>query len=784
MLPVLVALLLLPQPAAPPPAQESAGRATQLVGEAEQEISAGDYAAATADARAAAEIFATLGDRLNEGKALNRVGQAALYSGAYGPAADAFELAVKLSTAAGDAESQSIHLANLGNVHFFVGRYAEAMRTYDLAMRVVDSAPDAEWAARRRRIVLANKAVLDQRLGRDQDALQIYQTMTDAELPPDEQAQLLVNQGVLYRRLGDPVKALARYDQALRLYAHEQHVDGQLGTLKNRGIVLALDLQQLEAAERVFSDVAVLAERAGNRRELLHARLYRGETRFRAGRRQAAYDDFLAALAFARQLETPEEEWKALFGLGRTEPRPRSAQEYLEAAVSVVEHIRERIGVPSLRSDFFSDKTEVYDALIAARVRTADAGEIFSLLERSHSRAWRDRLGLSRPVELAAVQRALPEHVLLLDYWSSPRGSAVVAATRTRAAVLKVAVDAAKLEALADGLGSNDQADWQRLSKVLGAEILPPPDWFDGVDHVVVVTAGALAHVPFDLLSTVEGPLVERTAVSYTPTAATLLNTAPTNSRWLPPWSLQLRAFGDPVAYEKRALPSSAAEVRAIASELAGEDELHLGPDNRKEYLLRSTSRAPILHVATHAAADSVSLERSRILFSPSPGSDDATPDYLYLREAYELPLENVELVVLSACDTERGPVVRGEGVQSFSRAFLAAGAKSTVTTLWRVADAPTASFMQVFYHHLQRGETRAEALRRAKLAFFRSGSQLAHPHYWSGFVLTGDGLRPVPRALSWASLVTIVAVAGVVLGAGIRGWRRYARGKSRPILG
>src|SRR3712207_7447999 len=44
----------------------------------------------------------------------------------------------------------------------------------------------------------------------------------------------------------------------------------------------------------------------------------------------------------------------------------------------------------------------------------------------------------------------------------------------------------------------------------------------------------------------------------------------------------------------------------------------------------------------------------------------------------------------------------RSEGVQSFSRAFLAAGARSTVTTLWRVADEPTADFMEVFYHHLQ----------------------------------------------------------------------------------
>jgi CHAT domain-containing protein len=786
---VLIAWMLVAEQRVPPP-QEPAARATQLVIEAEREIGAGNYPAASRHAREAAELFAALGDRRNQARALNRVGQAALYAGEYVPAAGAFELAVKLSAVEGDDEGQAIHLANLGNVHFFVGRYSEAMRTYESALRVVESSPHAEWAGRRRRIALVNIATLHQRLGRDQEALQIYQTMNDTALPLNEQAQLLVNKGVLYRRLGDPLKALSTYDEAGRLFAREEHVDGQLGALKNRGIVLALDLQQLDAAERVFTEVALLAERAGNRRELLHAYLYRGETRFRGGRIAQAHDDFKIALSLSRQLKTPEEEWKALFGLGRAEPNSRMAEEHLDASVSIIEQIRERIGVPSLRSDFFSDKTEVYDTLIASRLSSAAVSEIFTLLERNHSRAWRDRLGLSQPVALAAVQSALPEHVLLLDYWHSPRGSAVIAATRARAAVLRVTVDEAKVKAFVETLAVGDKADWRSVSSSLGSDILPPSDWFNGVTQVVVVAAGALALVPFDLLSTGDGLLVERTAVSYTPTAATLANMPASLRRWVPPWSLQLRAFADPVTkpasadqsrHDAGTLPSSVTEVLAVASELAGAEELHLGPDNRKEYLLRSTGDAPILHIASHATADTVSIERSRIQFSRSSSAADdhqESADYLYLREVYELPLGNVELAVLSACDTERGRVVRGEGVQSFSRAFLAAGAKSTVTTLWRVADAPTANLMAVFYYHLQRGETRAEALRRAKLVFLQSASPLAHPHYWGAFVLTGDGLRPVPRALSWTTLVVSVAVAGAVACAGALRLRR-ARGTS-----
>src|SRR5450759_99533 len=162
-------------------------------------------------------------------------------------------------------------------------------------------------------------------------------------------------------------------------------------------------------------------------------------------------------------------------------------------------------------------------------------------------------------------------------------------------------------------------------------------------------------------------------------------------------------------------LAASAEEVRTIASQLGGRSMLHLGADDRKAWLIDAAEQAPILHLATHAVADTNAIERSRILFSPAGGSKQSA-DYLFLKEAYDLPLQHVELAVLSACDTERGQLLRGEGVRSFSRAFLASGARSTVTTLWRVPDAPTAAFMKVFYYELQRGAPREVALQTAKL--------------------------------------------------------------------
>jgi CHAT domain-containing protein len=297
---------------------------------------------------------------------------------------------------------------------------------------------------------------------------------------------------------------------------------------------------------------------------------------------------------------------------------------------------------------------------------------------------------------------------------------------------------------------------WRSRATSLAAQLLPKG--LEHMKHAIIVTDGVLAALPFEALNRRGGALlIETHDITYVPTAAMILRMHAPARELSAPWSKQLVAFADPQFTSARLdrelprLPASAAEVRSIAAVLGGRAILHVGADDQKRYLERG-HLPPLLHIASHAFVDAEAVEQSRILFAAANPADTKA-DYLFLKEAYELPLSNVELAVLSACDTERGRIVRGEGVQSFSRAFLAAGVRSTVTTLWRVPDQSTAMFMKVFYHHLQRGESRAEALRLAKLRFLRSGTELSDPHYWGAFVLTGEGSGPVPRALRWRSV-------------------------------
>jgi len=770
-------------------ASDQLARAQMLDQRSAIETDSGDYAAAIRDATAAAAIHAARGDVRSRASSVNQAGLAQTYSGDYPAARASLELALRLATSAGDAEGQVEELLNLASVDYFTGRYGDAAAHYAAAGRIIDAHGSEAWTARRRRILLANQATLDQRLGRYDQALAAYRRALAgaADIRPGEHAQMLVNLGVVYRRLGDPYQALTAYDQALKLFASDRLLDGELGVLKNRGIVLALDLGRLEEARATFADALSRATAAGSQREALQARLYGAETMLRLGDLVPAARDFRLAAQTALELDSVEDRWKALYGLARCETRAgdvASAATHLRAAIDVIEKIREDLRVPSLKSDFFNDKREVFDALIAIRVRQhAGAAELFALIERGHSRAWRDRLGLRAVVDLASIQRALPVDAVLLDYWTSSAGAAVVIVTKSSASVRGITVDDGAIRQLLDALPRGTPYSGQAVAAKIASQLLPPMP--HDAPHLIVVPDTRVAALPFELLPKDGSLVIEQHDVTYAPTAAILLRAAAPVRRFAPPWSVQFRGFGDPLFSSaalddatrlRGRLAGSAREIRAIASELGGRSLLYLGADDTRQNLARS-SPAPLLHLASHAFVDPGAIEQSRILFSAE--SKNAAAGYLFLKEAYELPLRGVELAVLSACDTERGKPLAGEGIESFSRAFLAAGAQTTVTTLWRVPDETTAAFMRLYYHHLQRGETRAAALRLTKLRFLRSGTATANPHYWAPFVLTGDGLRPVSTAVRWRSMALAAALV-VSIAAGVIGWRRRTMNRKR----
>lgn len=108
----------------------------------------------------------------------------------------------------------------------------------------------------------------------------------------------------------------------------------------------------------------------------------------------------------------------------------------------------------------------------------------------------------------------------------------------------------------------------------------------------------------------------------------------------------------------------------------------------------------------------------------------------LTAEDAATLDLSATELVVLSACETGLGEVQIGKGVFGLRRAFVLAGARTLVMSLWKVPDAQTQELMVDFYSRILNGEGRAEALRQAQLAI---KTKHPHPRYWGAFICQGN---------------------------------------------
>jgi CHAT domain-containing protein len=186
------------------------------------------------------------------------------------------------------------------------------------------------------------------------------------------------------------------------------------------------------------------------------------------------------------------------------------------------------------------------------------------------------------------------------------------------------------------------------------------------------------------------------------------------------------------------ALLASADEVRGIARLFEDQRQpvvtyLH---DKATESALKdpSTRQSAYVHIASHGFINENRPKLSGLILAKGNAADDGV---LYSGEVYNLETA-ADLVVLSACESGLGKVVRGEGILGLTRGFLYAGARNIVVSLWQVADRSTAEMMLEFYRNILEGQTYSSALRTAKLKMIKGG-KYAYPLEWSPFVLNGQ---------------------------------------------
>ena len=312
-----------------------------------------------------------------------------------------------------------------------------------------------------------------------------------------------------------------------------------------------------------------------------------------------------------------------------------------------------------------------------------------------------------------------------------------------------------------------DDAELARLGADLACKLLDP--FVDpGMEKLAIVADGDLALLPFASLptngcsATPGPPLIMAHEVVMIPSFSTFLaQSTPEPER---KFSKEVAVLADPVfdagddrvhvapadpglshAGDTKRQGPALPRLTGTAQEAAGIEQA-VGPDKVSLFLGYSASvdsiLSPamrdyrILHLATHGVLDASAPGLSGLVLSLVAPDGQPVAGFLKVHDIASLRLES-QLVVLSSCDSGAGDSLGGEGVTGLAHAFLQAGARQVVSTLWSVDDETSKQLMVDFYRQIYvNGADPAEALRRSQLKMMKRPRRSA-PYYWAGFEIT-----------------------------------------------
>ena len=712
-----------------------------------------------------------------------------------------------------DARDAFRRLARLANG--FGDRFAEATASYSLTRSLMAEIDEMPSESVRREALASARQALAAATDAGHKSVEAKASFILGILSPGPEARQLLEHcaataaapvdksyclGLLAQRVAaeDPARATALVDQAFALATESADPDGLTAAWRERMRTVwwtaPPERAALDSQSALWTMEALLESRSGAARS--------------PERLAAASNDYY--WLSGRLLET-------------------SSTDLLGPAFEVTEHMRSRALLSALEAAR-ARPAETEEALHLRERRAATLGQIAQVQrhlldpgvppwEKAEARHDLDRLEIeeadlrhqltqtspavssllrSDQVSLQQLQRDLAPDEALLSFQVAPwkdmtgdfgGGSWLIAVTRGGARVYRL-MDRVELRpavALFTGLfearnGTEAESCAGLYRALLGPALRDLPR---GVRRLILVPDDALHKLPFSALreSPQAPPLALRYEISVVP-SATLWR------RWKEnrpgPSPIPALALADPplpgdgegpqpeAAKERAAavftsgvrlgpLPYAREESQAVVRDLGGDSVRRLGEEASEAFLKGNPlQKYGVLHFATHAVTDESNPDRSGVLLAPGDANQDGL---LQIREIVDLDLDG-RVVVLSACSSNTGTLLRGEGVMSLARAFFQAGAHTVVASLWRLRDDEAADFFDRFYRHLGKGASVSGALQAAQRDLIERGAPAAA---WAGIVVLGDGdMVPLPGGRKETAVplwAWILGGTGVLLG-------------------
>jgi len=711
------------------------------------------------------------GDRSQEATVLNNIGW--LYDGLkeYDQALEHYQEALPLlqeiQYRLGVARTQN----NIGLILRDLGNFDQAQIAFQQALSLQQEIGDRSGEANtlgNLGVVLQNMGLASAARSNFEEALAIHQEIGDR----DGEATALSNIGWAHESLEEYEQALERYRAALAIFVEIGNRPGQAAVLGNIGRVLekmgdqegALDayLESLELTEALRAEIRVSA--------------------FKANLAGEDMDVYQAAVELLVHLERPQDAFALtergrarafLDTLGNKHPDLQDNQksdllqqeQQLRGEIAAVE-----TALVKANTSPEGERSQEYVQSLASRLTGLQASyeDLLNQIELKNPEL--ASLVAVSTVDLAQAQAALDDQTILLSYFMTEQS--VYAYVLSRDALQVVELPATPDEIIAQvrafrelGLANLGNPHPRSLTDLYAWLITPLESYLDRT-LLGIVPHQELHYVPFAALSDGEQVLGERFALFYLPSVSSLPLIQAKGDR-------QLEApliFGDPaLATEELPRLAFAAQEAEKVAELF-ETQAYQA-EGATEALLRSASpSAGALHIAAHGGFNPEAPLFSRLWLAPGDGEDGK----LNVFEVYALDLNKVDLVVLSACQTQMGALSAGDELIGLNRAFLF-GSPTVIASLWSVDDEATGVLMERFYTHLLEGIGKAQALQAAQhdIRSDPGHPEWAHPYYWAAFVLNGDpgeldpGMAP-GAAAPWGRIALFggmgLGVIGVVV--------------------
>ncbi len=766
------------------------GESVSLIGLGNAYESLGQYQKAIDFFQQSLAITKQIKDLNGESNSLIGLGNAYYRLGQYQRAINFFQQSLAITKQIKDLNGESASLNNLGNAYYRLGQYQRAIDFFQQSLAITKQIGNLNGES----ASLNNLGNAYESLGQYQRAIDFFQqslTIKKQIGNLEGESNSLNNLGDAYERLGQYQRAIDFFQQSLTIKRQIGDLGGESNSLNNLGIAYK-SLKQYQRAIDFFQQSLAIKKRIGDRKGESNSLNNLGNAYDILGQYQKAINFSQQSLAIKKQIGDRNGEGLLLINMGVTFNKLNQTEIailFYKESVNVRESIRKDIKKLSKeeQKSYLSTVEEDYrnlGDLLLQQNRIIEALQVLDLLKVQELEDYLKNIkGSDRStqgVRLLAPELAISNKLLAVNFDNSqdinnqlanqiqqlpkaeinkvpdylnqiPNGTVLlypfILSDRLEIILFSpnnlpirrtTRISKDQLETLISdfraGLLDAGSEDFREPSIQLYNLLIKPIETelaqFNA-KTILYAPDGQLRYIPIAALYDGKQWLVEKYQISNL-IAYTLFDFS-SQPKNVP--NILAGAFGGKAGDRKfgqTVLPATVREVQAIANSFQNSVTL-IEEQFSRQAIESKFKNHNILHLATHAEFNSGAPDNSFIIFGNG--------DKIRLNEITDWQIPNIDLIILSACQTGVGKLGSGVEILGFGYQVQKAGAKQAIASLWSVNDEGTQALMEAFYDELKKGDVSStEALHRAQVALIKS-KKYNHPNYWSAFFAIGNGL-------------------------------------------